>query len=130
MWLPSAVGRSPGDFGAFVGVDPGDRAEGCPLLPGAKDAYCVAGFERQVCPWVWAHLVAPHDGQDGCTGLAPHAEVPSGVTEEATLDWSLSLIYFGDLLLGQPYPLYFDGLRGLPQPREEAISAHPAGLLP
>ena len=81
----SAVGRFPGDFGAVVGVGPGDGAEGCPLLWGAQDAHCIAGLERQVGPWVWDHLVPSHDGQDGRPGLAPHAEVPYGVSEEATL---------------------------------------------
>src|SRR5215208_5879350 len=77
----SAVGRFSGDFGAVAG----DGAEGCPLLLGTKDADRVAGFQRQVCTWVWDHLVPPHDGQDGRPGLPPHGEVSHGVTEEATL---------------------------------------------
>jgi hypothetical protein len=108
FFLPSAVGRSPGDFGAFVGVDPGEGSEGCPLLPGAKDAYCIAGFEGQVCSWVGDHLVPPHDGQDGRPGLAPYAEVPYSMTDEATPGWTL--FHPGDSSLSEPYPLYFDGL--------------------
>src|SRR5215208_4765052 len=80
----SAVSRSSCDIGAVVGDGPGDGAEGCTLLRGAEDADRVAGFERQVCPWVWDHLVPPHDGQDGRPGLAPHPEVSYGVTEKAT----------------------------------------------
>src|SRR5829696_6114974 len=106
--LPSAVRRFSGDFGAVVGL--GDGAEGCPLLRGAQDADRVAGFERQVSPWVRDHLVPPHDGQDGRPGLAPHVEVPYGVAEEAPPGWTPGLVFPRDLYLGQPYPLYLDRL--------------------
>src|SRR5919112_2966292 len=48
----SAVGRSPGGFGAVVGVGPGDGTEGFPLFWGPEDADRVAVLERQVCPGV------------------------------------------------------------------------------
>src|SRR5215207_9318177 len=113
--LPSAVRRFSGDFGAVVGLD--DGAEGCPLLRGAQDADRVAGFERQVSPWVRDHLVSPHYGQDGRPGLASHAKISYGVTQKVAPSVTLGLLFPGDLYLGQPYPLYLDRLGSLPQPR-------------
>src|SRR5215217_6391765 len=107
--LPSAVRRFSGDLGAVAGL--GDGAEGCPLLRGAQDADRVAGFERQLSTWVRDHLVSPNDGQDGCPGLAPHAEVSYGVSEKVAPSVTLGLLFPGNLYLGQPYPLYLDPLR-------------------
>ena len=104
----------------------GDGPEGCPLLLGAKDAEGVAGLKRKVCSWVWDDLVPPNDGQDGYPGLTPHAQVSYSLTEEAVLGWTLSLVFFGYLSLGQPYPLYFYRLRGLPQPGEEPVPSQRA----
>src|ERR671910_3053832 len=118
--LPSAVRGISGDFGAVVGL--GDGTEGCPLLRGAKDADRVAGFERQVGPWVRDHLVPPHYGQDGRPGLAPHAEISYGVTEKVAPGVTLALHFPEDLYLGQPYPLNLDRLRSLPQPCERPVA--------
>src|SRR5919112_2599360 len=128
--LPSVVRSLSGEFGAVAGVGPGDVPEGCPLLWGAQDADRVADLERQVCPWVWDHLVPPHDGQDGCPGLAPYAEVAYGVPEEAGRRRTLTLVVFGGLFPVQAHPLDLDRLGGLPQPREEPVTALPGYLLP
>ena len=95
-----------------------------------EDADRVAGLERQVRPWVRDHLVPPHDCQDGRPGLAPYAEVPNSVAEKATPGRTLALVFPGDLSLGQPYPLYFDRLRSLPQPRERSVATFLCLLLP
>src|SRR5918997_4581199 len=114
--------RSQGDFGAVVGVRPGDGAEGRPLLWGTEDADRVAGSEHQVRPGVRDHLIPPHDGQDRHPGLAPNPKVPYRASKRSTPSEDFALVSLRDASLGQPYPLHFDRLRGLPQPCEEAVA--------
>ena len=76
-----------------------------PRTPTASPAW-----SARSAPGFGYHLVSPHDGEDGYPGLAPHAEVPYGVAEEATFGWTLSVVFAGVLSLWEPYPLYLDGL--------------------